>query len=198
MTRPVSDAGETEAQRLWRAWHGGDAGAQEALLGAYYGELRAIARRLLRGDGAAQLLQPTELANEAVLRLLKLDRIAWNDCIHFLAVAATVMRQVLLDEVRKARALKRHAPTLQTLWPDSDRAALDIEALDEALTALHGVSPERAALVEMRFFGGLTAAEIALVQGTSERTVKRQWRAARAWLLARLGEPDDAGTSGDA
>ena len=78
MTRPVSDAGETEAQRLWRAWHGGDAGAQEALLAAYYGELRTIARRILRGDGAAQLLQPTELANEAVLRLLRLERIAWG------------------------------------------------------------------------------------------------------------------------
>ncbi|MBM4384463.1 MAG: sigma-70 family RNA polymerase sigma factor [Deltaproteobacteria bacterium] len=172
---------------LWLAFQAGDRLAQDALLGAYYEELRTIARRLLSGDSAAQILQPTELANEAVLRMLKIEHIVWKDRVHFLAVAATVMRQALLDEVRKARALKRKAPTLVTRWPDSAREAIDIEALDEALAALREISRERAELVEMRFFAGLTMEEIASVRGVSDRTVKRQWRAARAWLLARLG-----------
>jgi RNA polymerase sigma factor (TIGR02999 family) len=178
--------GKRDAEDLWRAWHAGDRSAQEQLLAIYYEELRAIARRLLAADSAAQLLQPTELANEAALRMLRLERIDWKDHVHFLAVAATVMRQALLDEVRKARALKRSAPTLATRWPDSAREVIDLEALDDALRKLQAISPERARVVELRFFAGLTVEEIAQTQGISDRTVKRQWRAARAWLLARL------------
>src|SRR4029079_6957530 len=97
-----------------------------------------------------------------------------------------IMRQTLLDEVRRARARKRQAPGLLTLWPDGEGAApVDIEALDEALRELAGVSPERARIVELRFFAGLTMEEVAVELGESESTVKRRCRVAGAWLLAR-------------
>jgi RNA polymerase sigma factor (TIGR02999 family) len=160
---------------------------REQLLTLYYQELRTIARRLLRGEGDALLLQPTELAHEAAMRLIRLERMSWNDVPHFLATAARVMRQVFLDEVRRARAQKRQVPAL-TLWPDAmpDEAPFDIEALDAALVRLEAISPERARVVELRFYTGLSIEEIAVTCGISDRTVKRQWRAARAWLLTEL------------
>ncbi len=163
---------------------------QERLLALYYDDLRRIARRILCGDGGAMLLQPTELAHEAALRLMKLERMTWNDVTHFLATAARVMRQVLLDEVRRALAQKRQRAPMQTLWPGGegapDEPPLDIEALDAALSRLEVVWPERARIVELRFYAGLSIEEIAGVSGVSARTIKRQWRAARAWLLAEL------------
>jgi RNA polymerase sigma factor (TIGR02999 family) len=158
--------------------------SRDAWLAEHYEEFRRLARAVLAGDGPALQLQPTDLAHEAALRLLKLDRIALKDRTHFLALSARVMRQVLLDEVRRARAKKRRAP-VTTLWPDA-AAAIDIEALDHALDELALVSPERARLVELRFFAGLTVEEIAEHQGESTSTVKRRWRASRAWLLERL------------
>lgn len=153
----------------------------------YYDELRRIARRILHGDGGSVLFQPTELVNEAALRLMGLTRMSWKDRAHFLATAARVMRQVLLDEVRRALALKRQPPVLQTRWPEpQDGPAVDIQALDAALTQLSTISPERARIVELRFYVGLTIEEIAETLGVSDRTVKRQWRTARAWLLERL------------
>lgn len=157
---------------------------RDAWLAEHYESFRRLARSVLAGDGPNLQIQPTDLAHEAALRLLKIDRIALKDRTHFLALSAKVMRQVLLDEVRRARAKKRQAPVL-TLWPD-DSAAVDIEALDVALVELAEVSPERARLVELRFYAGLTVEEIAEHQGESASTVKRRWRASRAWLLERL------------
>lgn len=168
-----------------------DGTANDALLTAYYAELRTIARRVLGQDSGKLLLQPTELAHEAAMRLIKLERMSWQDINHFLATAARVMRQVLLDEVRRARAQKRQAPGVLTLWPDAapTETGFDIEALDAALDRLQVVSPERARVVELRFYTGLSIEEIAQVSGVSDRTVKRQWRAARAWLLNELQQP---------
>ncbi len=162
--------------------------ANDALLTEYYAELRNIARRVLGQDSGKLLLQPTELAHEAAMRLIKLERMRFQDINHFLATAARVMRQVLLDEVRRARAQKRQAPAVLTLWPDAvpTETGFDIEALDAALDRLQAVSPERARVVELRFYTGLSMEEIAQVSGVSDRTVKRQWRAARAWLLNEL------------
>jgi RNA polymerase sigma factor (TIGR02999 family) len=163
-------------------------GEQDRLLTVYYAELRRIAGLILNGE-TDRLLQPTELTHEAALRLMRLERMSWNDVTHFLATAARVMRQVLLDEVRRARAQKRQAPPCLTLWPggsDSKPTSVDIEALDAALTRLAELSPERASVVEMRFYAGLSIEEIARVTGVSDRTIKRQWRAARAWLLGEL------------
>lgn len=173
---------------LWEGFSRGEARAQSRLLSLYYEELRVMARRMLYRDAASFHLQPTELTNEAALRVMRLDRIQWRDKVHFLAMSCRVMRQVLLDEVRKFRAAKRQAPHAITTWfdPETHRSPVDVEAVDSALTQLAIVSEERARVVELRFFGGLTIEEIALELDSSPSTVKRQWQAARAWLLAHL------------
>ena len=150
---------------------------------------------MLTGDSAAVRLQPTDLVHDAVLRLLRLDRMEFNDRTHFLATAATVMRQALLDEVRRFRAQKRQAPAVLTTWLDGGVATieLDLEQLDRSLTRFSEVSPERARLVELRFFAGLTIDETAGTLGISAATVKRQWDAARAWLLRDMHRGDPAG-----
>jgi RNA polymerase sigma factor (TIGR02999 family) len=187
MTQPPP-TDSTSADRLWQESLHGSAPAREQLLALCYSELRLIARRLLAGDSQAFRLQPTELANEAVLRVLKLDRMDWKDRAHFLATAATVMRQTLIDEVRRFRADKRQAPAIVTTLFDPGIATidLDLEHLDRCLTRLADVSPERARLVELRFFVGLSIEATAEVLGISPATVKRQWDAARAWLLRDL------------
>jgi len=163
------------------------AGGQEALLARHYEEFRRLARKVLNGDSALVRMQPTELAHEAAIRVMGLNRMQLRDRAHFLALSATVMRQTLVDEVRRARAGKRQAPGVLTMWPQSEEAPpVDVEALDEALKVLAAVSPERARVVELRFFAGLTVEEVAEQTGESESTVKRRWRAARAWLLERL------------
>lgn len=190
-TTPAHDdaAAAIDAAALWRDALAGSQPARERLLEACYAELRAIARRMLAGDSVAYRLQPTELANEAALRVLRLDRMEWRDRAHFLATAATVMRQALLDEVRRFRAAKRQAPAVMTTWIDPGVATvdLDLDRLDRSLQRFVEVSPERARIVELRFFAGLTIEETAEVVGVSPATVKRQWDASRAWLLRDLG-----------
>jgi RNA polymerase sigma factor (TIGR02999 family) len=161
----------------------------DRLLALYYQDIRAIARRILSRDAAVTLLQPTELAHEAAMRLMKLERIEFKSVPHFLATAARVMRQALLDEVRRALAKKRQSPPPLTAWPgaEADETGIDLEALDAALQRLEAISPERARVVELRFFAGLSNEEVAEVQGVSPRTVKRQWQVARIWLVAELG-----------
>jgi RNA polymerase sigma factor (TIGR02999 family) len=180
---------------LWAGFLRGDREAQEQLLAACYHELRSIARALLARDGAAQHLQPTELAHEAALRLLRFDRIELRDRSHFLALAARVMRQVLVDEVRRQRAQKRQARGMLTTWfePGLDATVVDIEALDRSLSRLAAISPARARVVELRFFAGLSLPDIAGVMNLSERTLKRHWQAARAWLLCDMGGGRDDG-----
>jgi RNA polymerase sigma factor (TIGR02999 family) len=177
-----------EPLRLWEEARSGSEPARERLLAMCYSELRMLARRMLVGDSSSVRLQPTELANEAALRILKLDRMEWNDRAHFLATAATVMRQALLDEVRRFRAEKRQAPPVVTtlIDPGIHTTDLDLERLDNSLQRLWQVSPERGRLVELRFFVGLTIEQTADVLGSSPATVKRQWDAARAWLLRDL------------
>lgn len=191
-TTPEDGAGESvDGAALWREAVAGSQPARERLLELCYAELRSLARRMLAGDSAAYRLQPTELANEAAIRVLRLDRMEWTDRAHFLATAATVMRQALLDEVRRFRAAKRQAPAVLTTWLDPGVATLDLdlERLDRSLRRFVEVSPERARIVELRFFAGLTIEETAEVVGVSPATVKRQWDASRAWLLRDLGRP---------
>lgn len=193
-TEPPSTApGAENLESLWAEFRRGNPVVQERLLTAYYQELRAIARRILRADAGSRWLQPTELTNEAAIRLLGLERMEWRDRTHFLATAATVMRQVLIDEVRRAKSLKRGGREVHTrltsagdLVAESQDDAVEIESLDAALTALQMISPERARIVEMRYFAGLTIEEIAGYLDVSDRTIKRQWRAARAWLLDHI------------
>jgi len=179
---------------LLHAAEQGDAGARERLLGAVYEELRLLARRLLSGDRARFSVAPTELVHGAALKLLAQQNLTARDRAHFLAYAAHVMRQVLLDHVRRERAAKRSAPmvTLVSQLAEEPQSDVDFERLHGALDHLAQASPDLATLVELRYFGGLTIDEIAVLQDTSPATVKRAWRVARAWLRDALGEP--AGT----
>ncbi len=167
----------------------GAAGISPELLAACYDDVRRIARSVIARDGVNQRLQATELANEAAIRLMGMDRMEIKDKAHMLAMAARTMRRILIDEARKGGAAKRKAPTFITQWPDDTANSLiDIGDLDRALAALEGYSPDHAQVVELRFMLGLTVEEAALASGIPERTIKRRWQAARAWLLDYLGD----------
>ena len=177
---------------LLRSVEGGNLGARDELISAVYQEMRRLARRILAGDRARHMVAPTELVHGAALKLLGQEVLSARDRAHFLAYSGQVMRQVLIDHVRREGSAKRDAGTKVTLVstiaeePSSD---VDVEALHDVLEKLAEVSPEHARLVEMRYFGGMTIEEIAVVQGISTATLKRQWRAARAWLQNAL-EPE--------
>ncbi|MBT2185558.1 ECF-type sigma factor [Sphingobium nicotianae] len=170
----------------------GTAIAREPLLAQCYGDMRRVARRILAGDGLAISIQPTDLAHEAAVRLIMSDAdLVAADRGHMLALAARTMRRILIDEARKAGAAKRHAPTLMTIWPGAPNTMIDLADLDEALGALQNFSDDHAAIVEMRFTLGLTVEETARQTGIPERTVKRRWQVARAWLQDYLQSGDD-------
>ena len=175
---------------LWAGFARGDAGARDRLLSLFYDEFRAIARRVLNGDGPRLQIQPTDLAHEAAIRILRSDAIAATDQRHFLALGARVMRMTLIDEVRRQRALRRNADIV-TLWDEAgsgEETSFDIESFDDALRRLATIEPEGARVVELRFFVGLTLEEVAASTGMSESTIQRRWRSARAWLLKELEE----------
>lgn len=150
-----------------------------------YDEMRRMARRVLVSAGDRMLLQPTELAHEAAIRLLAIEADRFESRAHLLATAARITRRALIDEARASRALKRRAPALMTLWPDEARP-VSLDLLEIALEALAAVSPDHARTVELRFSLGMTVEEAAASEGISPRTVKRRWAAARAWLQRRI------------
>ena len=165
---------------------------RDRLLSDVYDELRAAAARLLRRDAPSLTLQPTDLVNEAALRIVRLEEMNWNDRQHFFATGARILRQAMIDAIRSRNRAKRQAPAV--LLADNDGAGgVDAELLDAALTKLERVSPDLAQLVEMRFFVGLTPAEIAQITGTSESTIKRRWKTARLWLASELRGDDALG-----
>lgn len=159
---------------------------RDQLLSEVYDELRAAAAGMLRLDAPVLTLQPTELANEAVLKIVQLERMSWNDRQHFFATGARLMRQAMLDAVRSRRRAKRQGPTV-FLDVDDPHLGVDVELLDAALRKLEGISPDLARIVELRFFVGLPIDQIAVVLDASESTVKRRWQAARLWLASELG-----------
>lgn len=177
---PSPSSGVTE---LLHAAALGDAGARDEVIAAVYQELRRIARRLLVGDRAQVIVAPTELVHGAAIKLMGQQQVSAHDRAHFLAYCAQLMRQVLIDTVRREGAAKRDAGTQVTLVSSlAEEPATDFEALHAALERLAEVSPEHVRLVERRYFSGMTLEEIAEVDGVSVATVKRQWRVARAWL----------------
>jgi RNA polymerase sigma factor (TIGR02999 family) len=159
-------------------------GPQAGAVADCYQEMRRIARHVLTSTTDRQLFQPTELAHEAAIRLLSLDGERFASRAHMLAVAARITRHTLLDEVRAMRAQKRTPPPL-TVAPET-AGSMTLEMLDGALDALAKVSPEHARIVELRFSLGMTVEEAAAAEGVSERSIKRRWAAARAWLQARI------------
>lgn len=157
-----------------------------------YAEMRRIARRLLGRDRQRGAIDPTELAHDAIIRLIQSRAAPAGDPGHALALGARAMRHVLIDEARRAGAAKRHMPTLLPTVLMPGPAPIGVDALDAALRALAEVSPDHAAIVELRFSLGLTIEEAAAALGVSERTVKRRWQSARAWLHDQLSDEPDA------
>lgn len=160
-------------------------GDRDQLLSELYGELRAAAARMLRYDAPNLTLHPTELVNEAALKIMQLQHMSWNDRQHFFATGARIMRQAMLDAIRSRKRAKRQAPTM-FLESEGENSSVDVELLDAALSKLESVSPELARIVEMRFFVGLRPDEIAVVLESSESTIKRRWQTARLWLADEL------------
>jgi RNA polymerase sigma factor (TIGR02999 family) len=185
-SKPPGNPAADDVTALLQAWGQGDVDAGERLFPLVYAELRRQARRYMRGERAGHTLQPTALAHEAYLRLAGRER-AWADRAHFFAVAARVMRQVLVDHARRHRAAKRDG--LQLSAPEDVRdEPVDLLDLDAALAELAELDSKQVEVVEMRFFAGLSVEETAEALGLSPRTVKREWSTARAWLKHRLRE----------
>ena len=159
-----------------------------------YAELRALAGRYLAGR-SGHTLQPTALVNEAYLKLHRRDADAFESREHFMAVAARTMRHLLVDHARAKAADKRDGgvrTTLSNVAVDWGDVNVDLVALDDALTALSELNARHARVVELKFFAGMTAEEIALVLEVSVATVERDWKKARAWLVVRLRENEEA------
>lgn len=180
-----------EATRLLTAAGSGDAAAAEQLTPLLYDELRALAGRYLNArKNGVNTLQPTALVHEAFLRLIGHDEIDPRSRTHFFAAAANAMRWVLVDYARAKAAEKRGGGrtflTLQSSDGVVESEEVDVLALHELLERLAELSPRAARVVDMRFFGGMSVSETAQVLGVSERTVKGDWRTARAWLRAEL------------
>jgi len=179
-----------EITELLLAWSGGEASALDKLIPLVYSELRRLARRHMRHERADHTLQTSELINEAYLRLVDTGRVNWRDRAHFLAVSAQAMRRVLVEHAR-SRGSQRRGPGVQRLPLEAAanlqmRQGPDLVRLDETLTALAGEFPRRAQVIELRFFGGLSVEETAVVLSVSTDTVMRDWRLARIWLLRAM------------
>lgn len=177
--------------RLLKAWSGGDETARDELMPRVYLELRRMAAVYMRREASGNTLQTTGLVHEVFLRLVKVDRVTWQDRAHFFAVSATMMRRILVDRAHAKGTVKRGARALRLSLDEAPEVASDcggreIVAIDEALTALAQVDPRKAKVVELRFFGGLSVEESAEVLKISPQTVMRDWKTARAWLMAEL------------
>jgi RNA polymerase sigma factor (TIGR02999 family) len=179
-----------EATALLLAWRAGDASALDRLMPLVDGELRRAARRLMAGEHRALTLQPTALVNEAFLRLIDLKDIRWQNRAHFLAMAARLMRRVLVDAARARGYQKRGAGvrpvTLDATILAASEPGRDVIALHDALEALARLDPRKSQVVELRFFGGLSVEETAEVLEVSTDTITRDWKLARVWLLREL------------
>lgn len=187
-----------DATRLLQAWAQGDQAAFEELIPLVYDELRRLAQRELRRERPGHSLQATALVNEAYLRLIDLNRIEWQNRAHFFAMAARMMRRILVDWAR-ARGNQKRGGGVPTVSLDegllvSTDPGCDLVALDDALETLGAMDLRKGQVVEMRFFGGLTVEETAAALHVSADTVMRDWRSAKAWLLRELSRsaPDDA------
>ena len=175
---------------LLARWRDGDQDALGDLTPLIYNELHRLARGYLRNERGEHTLQPTALVNEVYIRLAEQSMPDWKSRAHFIGVSAQLMRQVLVDYSRKHRAGKRASGQSALELSEKlliDERAVRVLALDEALAALQSLDPLKARLVELRYFGGLTAAEMVTVTGVSTATITREMRLAEAWLAHRLG-----------
>ncbi len=185
---------EQSATEILDRLSGGDSAAADELLPLVHDELRAIAGVRMRGQNPGHTLQPTALVNEVIVQLLGSKNTTWQNRAHFMAVAATAMRQILIKHAKRGGAAKRgggwqRVTLSHAVSPDGNRD-WDIRSLNEALQQLATLSPRQCRIVELRFFGGLTVKETAWTLDVSTTTVADDWAAARAWLAIRLGDHD--------
>ena len=175
---------------LLNKWCDGNTDALDHLLPVVYDELRRVARAHLRGEAAGHSLQATALVHEVYLRLVNVERMKIGGRAHFLAIAARLMRQILVDHARRKRADKRGGDISVVDLADAaasvEPIAVDVLALDEALNEMASFDPRQRDLVELKFFAGLTIDEASKALGVSAATVEREWALAKAWLHQRL------------
>ena len=186
----MNAANPAEVTRILLDWSGGDRDAPARLMPLVYEELRRLARERLRRERPNHTLQATALVHEAFLKLVDQTRVDWRSRAHFFAVAAGQMRRILVDHARAHHAAKRGGPAPQLCLEETVALAaerpVDLVSLDEALDGLTKVYPRKARVVELKFFGGLEAKDIAEVLEVSEKTVRRDWNFAKLWLLREL------------
>jgi RNA polymerase sigma factor (TIGR02999 family) len=179
-----------EVTGLLKAWSNGDQAALERLTSHVYDELRHIARRYMRNERAGNTLQTTALVNEVYLRLVDVKSIEWQQRAQFFAIAAQMMRRILVDAARARGSHKRGGGAIKVnvdqalvVSPERDSSLV---ALDDALEAFSKLAPRQAKVVELRYFGGLSEEETAEVLKISTRTVRRDWDFAKSWLMREL------------
>ncbi len=185
--KPTSSNQVTE---LLARWSNGEDAAREKLVPLVYDELRRVAKRCLASQPRDQTLQSTALVHEAYLRLVGRNEVRWQNRVHFFAVAARLMRGILVDHARMRSASKRGGGNLTITLEDAlvspKQRDVDLVALDDALNALSALDPKQGQLVELRFFAGLSIEDTSHILGISPATVKREWATARAWLYGEM------------
>lgn len=188
----------TDVTQLLLDWNSGNKAALEKLMPAVYKELRRIAARYLRGERSGHTLQPTALVHEAYIRLIDRSQVSWQNRAHFLGTAAQLMRHILVDHARARNAAKRGGGEYRLSLDEALVAFgppdIDLIALDDALEELAALDPQQGRVIELRFFGGLSVEETAVVLGVSPTTVRRDWTTAKLWLRRKM---DRAATSGE-
>jgi RNA polymerase sigma factor (TIGR02999 family) len=184
------DGPSVEITMLLKAWSGGDSSALARLAEQVYPQLRLMARRYIKNERAGNTLQATALVHEVYFRLVDVTRVEWRERAQFFAMAAQMMRRILVNSAKARAAQKRGGMASRVnieetaiLVPGPDRSIL---AVDEALTAFAQLAPRQAKVVELRYFGGLTEEEIVAALNISPRTVRRDWQFAKAWLSREL------------
>lgn len=186
----MAELGPQEITLMLKAWSGGDASSASELMPFVYDELRKVAAHYSRSERPGHTLQPTALVHEAYLKLVDISSVTWQDRAHFFAVAAQIMRHILVDHAR-GKGRDKRGGSAQKLSLDeaigfSPTKDVGLLKLDEALDQLVLQDQRQAKIVELRFFGGLTIEETAEVLGISPATVKREWLIAKAWLFRQL------------
>lgn len=190
----VKSSRTSRVTQLLEKFQPGDHRTADRLFSQVYAELRARAAGYLRRERKSHTLQPTALVHEAYLELVDQKRVDWQGKVHFLAIAATAMRRILVDHARRRGAAKRggsrHRIALDDNLAIESHQDADLLALEDALIRLTDLDPRQAQMIELRFFGGLSVAEVAKVMGIPKRTVEREWTMVRAWLRRELSPSD--------
>ncbi len=181
---------EPSTNVLLARWQGGEVEARDSLIARLHPELAQIAAARLRGERNSSL-STSDLVNDAVLRLIQADRCSLADRAHFMALASRMMRHILVDHARAKLTAKRKHARVELCTAIDGEQRFDLIQLESALIRLGAIDARLTELVEMRYFGGMTTGDVAIVTGLSEATVKRRWQVARAWLADALAHPID-------